>query len=446
MYGVTTGPARGGNPAAPEGFRHGSTLTDRCPCRADGPAVPDLRRWTPDPILAHEATTNGTGPQPASHDGEDEDVVTVATYNLRNGCHDPETETWDLEPLRRLAPFFRDVDVLFLQEGWGYGAQGQRVLFEVERILGMRALRTPGRGGPLDLVVFVRWPRVGVERHYDRHDPATFEDQYGDVHLMLPGFPVPVVVRSVQWPYASGDARLREAQQLAARAAPDAWSLIAGDLNALWPDRDGMREFRPRWWLLAAHARSHKTLPPGRRAVWCERVRSRSRPWRGFGRVWDAWRLRRRWVTDTRATRVLADAGFVNAASLAGDPTVTVTAQTDNGQGGRIDHILFSRLLAAAFVPGSYRVLDHPLVDAAGDHRPVFVQLDARRLAPGSVARPGGGSVGSPEGVEERPTGAGAAASCSACAGTGRRVVGGLGVGRVPGRFRRRRRVPVGAS
>ncbi|WP_331733392.1 endonuclease/exonuclease/phosphatase family protein (plasmid) [Embleya sp. NBC_00888] len=318
-------------------------------------------------------------PQGDSAAGDGDGPITVATFNFQNGGYDKRTGTYDLRPLAALAPLIADVDVLCFQEGWGYGADGQRTMFAAEEILGMRALRTPGPSGPLDVVVFVRWPRIGVERHYDRCDPAVFEDQYGNVHLWLPGFPEPVLVRSVQWSYASGDARLHAAQQLVARAAPTTWSLIAGDFNSLWPDRDGLREFRPRWSLLPAHARSHKTLPPGA-----------GRAGRGRGvREWWAWNPRRawrarreahRWVTDTRATTVLADGGFVNAGSLARDTTVTVNAHVDNGQGPRIDHILFSPRLAAAYVPGSYRVVSGNLVDAAGDHRLVKAQLDARLL------------------------------------------------------------------
>jgi hypothetical protein len=36
--------------------------------------------------------------------------------------------------------------------------------------------------------------------------------------------------------------------------------------------------------------------------------------------------------------------------------TVTVNAGIDHGQGARIDHLVLSPLLAAALVPGSYRV------------------------------------------------------------------------------------------
>lgn len=351
-----------------------------CLCEAQARRFGSDRTEPPEAEDGRLRVTNAEQPSGGSPAGDVDPTITVATFNYQNGGYDHRTGTYDLRPLNALAPSLAGVDVLCFQEGWGYGAQGQRTMFSAERILGMRALRTPNPGGPLDTIVFVRWPRIGVERHYDRSDPAVFADQYGDVHLRLPGFPEPVVVRSVQWSYASGDARLVEAQRLVARAGPDAWSLLAGDFNSVWPDRDGLREFRPRWPLLEPHARSHKTLPPGA-----------GRAGRGLGgvRSWWAWNPRgawrgwcqaRRWVTDTRATAVLADGGFLNAGSLDRDTTVTVNAHIDNGQGPRIDHILFSPLLAAAFVPGSYRVVGGDLVDAAGDHRLVKAQLDPRLL------------------------------------------------------------------
>ena len=55
--------------------------------------------------------------------------------------------------------------------------------------------------------------------------------------------------------------------------------------------------------------------------------------------------------------------------------TVTVNTGIDHGQGARIDHIVLSPLLAAALVPGSYRVWVNDLGDRASDHRMVSAQL-----------------------------------------------------------------------
>jgi hypothetical protein len=44
--------------------------------------------------------------------------------------------------------------------------------------------------------------------------------------------------------------------------------------------------------------------------------------------------------------------------------TVTVNVGIDHGQGGRIDHLVLSPLLAAALVPGSYRGMS--AISAAG--------------------------------------------------------------------------------
>jgi hypothetical protein len=54
--------------------------------------------------------------------------------------------------------------------------------------------------------------------------------------------------------------------------------------------------------------------------------------------------------------------------------TVTVSAGIDHGQGGWIDHLVLSPLLAAALVAGSYRVhVRDDLGDRASDHRVVSV-------------------------------------------------------------------------
>jgi hypothetical protein len=133
-------------------------------------------------------------------------------------------------------------------------------------------------------------------------------------------------------------------------------AVIGGDFNSLWPDcPDHEPEFEPDWEALPAHKRHHKTLLPGLRPG---------------GRL----------VSDRRALSVLAGAGFRSAGCLAADTTVTVNVQADRGQGARIDHLVLSPLLAAAFVPDSYQVWVNDLGDRASDHRLVSARFDLGRL------------------------------------------------------------------
>jgi endonuclease/exonuclease/phosphatase family metal-dependent hydrolase len=60
--------------------------------------------------------------------------------------------------------------------------------------------------------------------------------------------------------------------------------------------------------------------------------------------------------------------------------TPTVNAETDQGEGGRIDHILLSPMLACAVVPESYQVHVSDAGNKASDHRMVSVRLDLTRV------------------------------------------------------------------
>ena len=65
--------------------------------------------------------------------------------------------------------------------------------------------------------------------------------------------------------------------------------------------------------------------------------------------------------------------------------TPTVDTKTDHGQGGRIDHILLSPMLACAVVPGSYQVHVSDAGNEASDHRMVSVRLDLTRVRSGPM-------------------------------------------------------------
>ncbi|WP_395111343.1 endonuclease/exonuclease/phosphatase family protein [Actinomadura sp. SCN-SB] len=299
--------------------------------------------------------------------------VTVVVLNLEDGGWDRQHEDHrNLDLLPELIGHVPAVDVVLFQEGKHYGLRGQELRYRAETLLGrfgLRSFMTPSTIGQLHDLVFVRWPRFRPVTHYKAGLPDVFHDQIGWLHFQVEGLDRPLAVRSLQWPHWDGGARLDAAQKLTRFAAPGRLSLLGGDFNALWPDcrrprqwwrpwpRRVHREFEPNWERLPPRKRTHKTLPPGLRP---------------HGRL----------VSDRRAMQVLKEVGFVNAGCVAGDMTVTVNTNIDHGQGGRIDHILFSPDLAPAQVAGSYRVWISELGTRLTNHRMVSVRLNLDQVAP----------------------------------------------------------------
>ncbi|OLT36347.1 hypothetical protein BJF79_31205 [Actinomadura sp. CNU-125] len=278
-------------------------------------------------------------------------MLTVATLNLQDGR--------ELQALPELlAQIDTPVDLLFFQEGKRYDADGQFLRYRAEELLGdlgLRSYLTPSQRGSLHELVFARWPRLRPRRHYKPGIPGVFHDQHGIMQFTAPGLDRVLVARSFQWAHWNGDVRLDEAQKLTRYAAPEFASVFAGDFNSLWPDCPGHTEFEPDWQELPPHKRTHKTLPPGIRPN---------------GRL----------LSDRRALTLWAEAGFISAACLAGDMTVTVNDHVDYGQGAHIDHIVTSPWLAQAIDPDSYRVHVSDLGNRTSDHRLVSVRLHLDRL------------------------------------------------------------------
>lgn len=277
--------------------------------------------------------------------------LTVATLNLQDG------ERTDLLP--ELLTDFPRIDILAVQEGKGWDADGQRRRFEAEETLrpfGLdRSFLTRSTRGTLHEVVFINTSRLTPVEHHTPDTPGVFHDQVGAVRLRFHGLAPVLTARSVQWPHWSGDHRLSEALRLTRCGAPDAFDIIAGDFNSLWPDCPGHDpEFEPDWLALPPHKRSHKTLPPGQREGTGEKPAS-----------------------DRRALTALAEAGLHSAGCLAGTMTPTVSRHADQGQGARIDHIILSPALAATLVPEMYHV---DTSDTGSDHRLVWALLDLSRL------------------------------------------------------------------
>ena len=278
--------------------------------------------------------------------------LTVATLNLENGR--------ELELLPDLAGQVPDMDILLFQEARAFDFEGQERRFRAEELLAPlgldRSVLTRSSRGLLHEMMFLRSSRLHPVAHFTSDLPDVFHDQIGWVRVRVRGLEPVLHVRSVQWAHWNGDVRLDEAQKLTRYAAPGVAAVIGGDFNSLWPDCPGHEpEFEPDWQVLPPHKQHHKTLPPGLRPD---------------GLL----------VSDRRALTVLAGAGFRSAGCLAADTTVTVNAGIDHGQGARIDHLILSPLLSAAFVPGSYRVWVNDLGDRASDHRLVSARFDLGRL------------------------------------------------------------------
>lgn len=278
--------------------------------------------------------------------------LAIATLNLENGEH--------VDLLPDLVAEVPQLDLLLLQEGREWDRCGQKRRFQAESLLAPRGLDrsflTRSTRGTLHELVFIRSARLRPLAHYTPDLPGVFHDQIGAVELLAGGLMTPLTVRSVQWPHWSGDARLNEALKLTRYAAPGACAVIAGDFNSLYPDcQTHEPEFEPDWAQLPPHKRHHKTLSPGLRSP---------------GTL----------VSDRRALTVLAEAGLRNAGCIAGNMTPTVNMETDQGQGGRIDHILLSPMLAGAVVPGSYQVHVSDTGNQASDHRMVSVRLDLAQV------------------------------------------------------------------
>jgi endonuclease/exonuclease/phosphatase family metal-dependent hydrolase len=283
--------------------------------------------------------------------------ITVMNINVKTGGYDPETRSFQrLDLLADLATHGPNPpDVVMLQEGFRFGDDGAELMHHAGRLLGgMTGFLMPPADGLLHEVVFLRCPPFIPLRHYNRNSPGVYRDQQGWVHASHPDLgDRPLMACSVQLAHEHGADRLRAAKRYTRYAARGKLSILAGDINEVWPDCPGHAEFEPDWALLPAHSRAHKTLDPGDRAPG-------------------------QWMSDRRTGTVLVEAGWVNVGCRVGDMTPTVQHDVDNGQGARIDHILVSPDLAPAVT--FYQVDVSQVGSQASDHRAEWAVLDPALL------------------------------------------------------------------
>lgn len=229
-------------------------------------------------------------------------------------------------------------DVLLLQEGKRFEADGFRRFYEVEQVLAMRAFLAPAPHIGQNTAVFVR---PGVEPVSFTSDSVHFHHAAALATLRVPGFGQPVTFISVHLCPVGVPMRLVEAANLAAHAAPDGLALVAGDFNSVSPYDD-----EPDWTGLSPHFRARYTEPNGSKA-------------------------------DRRVLEFLYGAGFVDIAhKLGGHLTPTVPgAAFPNAEfvPFRADYFLASEALSLN--ARSYAVIKDDRTDQASDHYPIVAEF-----------------------------------------------------------------------
>ncbi len=138
--------------------------------------------------------------------------LTVATVNFQDGGWSAERGDYQrLELLPDLIGQAGPVDILCLQEGRAFRADGQALRFRAEQLLagsGLRRFVTRSQRGPLDEIVFLRCPPLQPARHYTPDPPDVYHDQIGFIHARLPGLPGVLKIKSIHWACWNGDIRL----------------------------------------------------------------------------------------------------------------------------------------------------------------------------------------------------------------------------------------------
>lgn len=265
--------------------------------------------------------------------------LTAMTYNIKNGGRDR------LDAIARVIAGQRP-DILALQELRSFDRDGGRLLRRLADDIGMHPfLARSWCGQPVALLV--REPAsvrsAGPVRRPLHHaaERVVVDTDRGRL----------TVIGTHLYPY-SGWRRRWEARWLAARARRQGgMALLMGDLNTLDPWTD--------------HAERLGRLP--------ERYRSRHV------------RARRGGAVDTRAIRVLADAGFVDLfraahpdGMLAADEK-DYTAPTEHGGGQEFSGMRLDYVLGTPDVAGLTRrcaVISGGETEYASDHYPVVAVLD----------------------------------------------------------------------
>jgi exodeoxyribonuclease-3 len=230
-------------------------------------------------------------------------------------------------------------DVLLIQEAKNFDADGARLLFEMERALGMRGLLGIAPHTGQNTAIFFR---PGIEPISFEVDAVHFHHAASIAQLRIPDCGEPITFVSVHLCPNGPTLRWREASYLVPHANPDKLAVVAGDFNSVSP-----HDPEPSGWdKLPSHFRARYILPGQKTA-------------------------------DRDTLRTLYDAGFVDVAHQLGQnnhPTVPGGAFTSaEFIPFRCDHVVASSRLAVKAT--HYRVIKDDWTDAASDHLPIAVEF-----------------------------------------------------------------------
>jgi exodeoxyribonuclease-3 len=259
----------------------------------------------------------------------------VMTWNLLKGGQDSGS-CGRLDRVVRVVRL-QAPDIVLFQEASKFNTEGNRLLHELENAFDMHGYLALANTG-YHLAAYVRrseWVKhshVDTEKYF--HGLLGLDLVLNDSHLL---------VLDVHLCPHSPETRLWEARNLASYASNATQVLIAGDLNSLDPydnHTDSLTQ-------MPDHYRARYVLPGKEN------------------------------LPDTRVTRTLEDAGFVDLGHRLGKDDFTIPTKLpvygSNFGKLRLDYVYATEPLASATT--DVRVLRNDVTDQASDHYPIVVDF-----------------------------------------------------------------------
>lgn len=264
--------------------------------------------------------------------------LTVLTYNTlfagRDGSDDRRHRA-QVDLINDLKP-----DVFLMQEARGFDANGGAWRYAFEAQIGMRGFLAPAPRTGQHLAIFIRAPLRPVNFEADG---TNFHHALATLTVALPDSDRQIVFISTHLCPNGAEVRRREAAYLAVQAAPEKFSLLAGDFNSASPhdpEPEGLD-------LLPMHHRARYLADDLKGADRSVLARLEAAGW--------------------------VDVGHRLGAS--GIPTVPTAGFTGTEFATmRCDYVLASAALAAC--ARHYEVIRTPATDAASDHYPVLARFE----------------------------------------------------------------------
>lgn len=263
--------------------------------------------------------------------------LTVLTYNTlfagRDGDNDRRAQA-QVALINDVRP-----DVFLMQEARGFEANGSAWLYALETQIGMRGFLAVAPRTGQNVAIFIREPLRPVRFEADS---AHFHHALATLTVALPGRSRQVTFISAHLCPNGPEVRRREAAYLAVHAAPDKFTLLAGDFNSASPHDPEPEDFQA----LPAHHRARYLAADLRSA-------------------------------DRSVLTHLEAAGWVDLGQQL-DPAKVPTVPTKGFHGTefptmRCDYLLASKALAQG--ARHYEVLRAPATDTASDHYPVVARF-----------------------------------------------------------------------